>query len=197
MKKPRIAFLIPRLGITDRGAEIFVCELSLRLITDFDVDIFVRKFHERTEILEKLRKQGVIIEQISSVSGEHWLLTILYRSFLKKPLDIVHLNPTELEKLVFSIACIPKLCREKYAIFFPANGIWGVFACRIIRMFRKIPLIYTSLGGIEPLIAKQKPNAYIAINPGIARWLRLHFSHLVIPFIPTGVDLRKFTIKIQ
>jgi len=191
--KHSIHFLIPRLGITDRGAEVFVYELAKRLGGDYEITIWARKTKNKSVLTKDLEKKGVTVKQVWCVTSENKLTQALYGlSFLKGFLDTFRLNPIELEMLTFSISVFPRLLLGKQTILFPVNGVWGVIACRILRALKGIPFVYSSQGGIDPLIAKQKPDIYFAINPKIKSWFNKHFPKLKIPLIPNGVDINKF-----
>ena len=192
MKKPKIAFLIPRLGITDRGAEVFVHELSKRLSRDFEITIWTRKPKFESKMIKDLLKDGITIRSVSCVVENNWLTRRLYSTKLEKLMDVFHISPSEIEMLTFSLICFPYLLRADFDILFPANGVWGAVVSRIVRAIKRTPFVYTSLGGIEPLIARQRPNLYFAINPGIKRWLKSHFPKIRVELISTGVDLNKF-----
>lgn len=191
--KPHVGFLIPRLGIVDRGAEIFVYELAKNLCSDFRITIWVRKSAQPSALISDLEKRGVLVESVNSISDDHWLARSLHAFKPLQPIvEKFHLTPFEIEMLVFSFVCLPHLVQTQIDILFPANGFWGVLVCYLVRLMRKIPFVYTSLGGIEPLTAKLKPNIYITINQGIKRWLKKYYPHLYVVFISTGVDLNKF-----
>lgn len=182
-QKPKILFLIPRLGITDRGAEIVVYELAIRLVKDYQIQILSRKTSKRSIILDNLKKKGVQIKQIHCLKEDN--LKILSKiSFLKK----IHLDPIELEMLSFSILCLPFLLTSKYQIIMPNNGVWGTILCRLVRSIKKIPFVYISHGGKEPLILKQKPNIYVALNKDIAKWIKENSSIQKVIYIPNGVN---------
>lgn len=192
--KPRITFLIPRLGIVDRGAEVFVYELAKNLRRDFEITIYVRFSTEKYGLISDLEKLGVQMRRVRSVSEDHWLVGILYAIAPFRPtLEKFHLSPFEVEMLTFSLACLRHLLTADTQILFPANGVWGVFVCRVIRFVRGTPFIYASLGGIEPLVAKQKPDIYVSTNQGIERWLKKNYPNLRVKYISTGVDLKKFS----
>lgn len=195
MLRPTIGFLIPRLGITDRGAEVFVHELSKRLSRDFEITIWTRKPKAESKMIKDLLKAGITIRNVSCVVESNWLTRRLYSTKLGKLMEIFHISPSEIEMLTFSLICFPYLLRSDYDILFPVNGIWGALVCRIVRAIKKRPFMYTSMGGIEPLIAKQKPSVYITVNPAIMRWLKSNFPKLRVEFVSTGVDLKKFKLQ--
>jgi glycosyltransferase involved in cell wall biosynthesis len=194
--KPKIGFMIPRLGITDRGAEVLIYELSKNLYRDFDITIWTRKSVYVTELISDLEKRGIHICRVNCIVEDHWIAQALYRvKLFRQTLEKFHLQPSEIEMLAFSIGCFPQLLKKKMDLLFPVNGIWGAFVCRLIRVITGTPFIYASVGGIEPLIAKQKPNILTTINPGIKEWLNIHFPQLSVAFISTGVDIEKFKPK--
>lgn len=192
----RIGFLIPRLGLINRGAEIFVYELAKRLHADFDVIVWVRKSNNESALLDDLIRRGIVIKRVSCIPQQQWLAQIPYVfPFLRKTLDKFHLNPSEIEMFSFSIACLPQLFLEKADLLFPANGIWGSLICRFIRSIKGTPFVYATLGGMQPLIARQKPNVYVSLFPSITQWLKKNFPKLNVTFIPSGADLKRFTPK--
>jgi|SRR3989344_1609328 len=197
LHKPRIAFLIPRLGITDRGAEVFVFELIKRLRKNFSVTVFTRaNTSNNSSLLSELELYSEIsICHITSPPTSITLLKLLSR-FKKLEVFVtrLHIDPTELEMLLFSLFCLPRLF-GKFDLLFPVNGIWGAIICRIIRRINGIPFVYSSQGGIEPLIARQKPNIYFSIHPSTAVWLHTYFPKLRVIYIPNGVDLKRFSPK--
>lgn len=194
MRKPKIAFLIPRLGITDRGAEIFVYELASYLSTRFDITLWARNSPNNSNLLLELERKGVKIKKVYCFKEEGFWANVLYRFRLLRPfLEKYHLSPSEIEMLSFSLVCLPGLLSGKMNILFPNNGFWGALVCRLIRAIKKTPFVYTFHGGIEPLVAKQKPDCYFALNESIEKWLKEHFPKLKVIFLPNGVNLQRFT----
>lgn len=191
--KPHVVILIPRLGITDRGAEVFVYELVKQLASDYCISILVRKSSNASAVISELRKNGISIVQIHTVAEKFPLFQLTYRLvFLQKFLDACQLNPFGLEMAYFTFASLPYLLRTQYDLLFPVSGFWGAVAARCIRCLRGIPFIYSSQGGIEPLIARQKPDCYIAFHPTIKTWLKKNFPQLAVTYISNGVNLKRF-----
>lgn len=186
-KKPKIAILVPRYGLVDRGVEVFAKELTAHLIKDFEVIIYSRL---------KTTKET---KKVMAVPESNKLINWFYRlnEGLRKQLDKYHLNPIEIEMLTFSIFAFPKLLFGNFDLIFPQNGIWGAVICRLVRAIKKTPFIYHSAGGKEPLIAKQNPNLYIALNPEVDDWLKKYFPKLKTILIPYGVDLKKFSLEVK
>lgn len=192
MKKPKIAFLIPRLGINDRGAEVFTFELSCYLSKSLDITLWVRKSEKPSSLLSELVKRDVNIKMVGCIREGDWPAKFLYRSPLKPLLDKFHLNPAEIEMFSFSLACLPGLIFGGYDILFPNNGLWGAIVCRIVKIFKGIPFVYTSHGGAEPLIAKQNPNCYFALNHIVERWFKKYYPKMKVVFCPNGVNMQRF-----
>ncbi len=193
-----IAFLIPGFGQIERGAENAVFELSKRLCKEVKIIIFSGRF--KMQILKKQRKlleNNIEIVEVFCISRNNPLTNWIYSSNpkLRKILDATYLSPLGIETLTFSICVLPFLLIKKIYLLFPVNGLWGALACRIIRFIKKTPFIYASHGGEEPLIAKQKPNVYIALSKFTKKWLRQNFPDLDVVEIPNGVDLKKFSKK--
>lgn len=193
MKKPKIGFLIPRLGIENRGAEVFVYELAGYLSKSFNVTLWVRRSKELSSLISELAEKGVCIQTAGCIKEDGRLAKLLYRNPLKPLLDKFHLNPTEIEMFSFSLACLPGLISGGYDILFPNNGLWGAVVCRIVRVIKRVPFICTSHGGVEPYIARQNPNCYFALNHTVERWFTKYYPKMRVVFCPNGVNLQRFT----
>lgn len=191
--KPRIIFLIPRLGVTDRGAEVFVYELTRRIAGKFQILVLVRS-DAVSILLTNLRRAGVVVWKIPCVREDNWLINKIYSQKLsERILKLFHCTPIEFEMLTFSLFCLPLLLTLDTAVIFPHNGTWGAIIARLVRFFRGIPFVYTSHGGREKLVALQKPDIYFAIHPPTKTWLTDNFPHLFVKYIPNGVDTNRFT----
>ena len=194
MNKYRIHILCPRLGITDRGAEVFVYELAKYLQRDFAVTVWVRKTKGQSSMLADLKKYEVQVRYATCIDESHPIASTLYKIHpLRKVLEKLRLDPMGIEMLSFSLVCLPGLFRSGADVLFPVNGIWGVLACQIVRIFTGIPFIYSSQGGIEPPVAFLQPNVYIAIHRYTKSWLLKHFPKLKVVHISNGIDLKRFT----
>lgn len=192
-KQPKIALLIPRLGIVDRGAESFVYELAKRLTAFFEVTVFIIKNKKGSVLINELKQKGVKIIPVRCISADSFFAKFAYRfSGLRPLLDKFRLSPVEIEALSFNWLCFPRLLFSSGDILFPVSGIWGAIICRIIRFIKKTPFVYSSQGGIEPLIAGQKPDIYFSVWPNIKVWLNKHFPNLRVVYISNGVDLKRF-----
>lgn len=185
--KPRVAILVPRFGLVDRGVETFTKELFTRLGEDFDITIF-----SQVKTTEETKKVFCLSESTK-------ILQWLYRlnPCLRKKLDKYFLNPVSIEMLTFSIFALPNLLLGNYDLIFPQNGVWGAIACRLIRVIKKTPFICRSAGGKEPPIVRQKPDVYIATNPQVYDWIKSYSAEAKVVLIPLGVDLEKFSPEVE
>lgn len=188
MKK--IAFLIPGLGIIERGAENFVMELTKKISKKFEIVIYSRGVHP-----ELKNRQNVKLIIVKSLSRNNLFFNLLYKlhPFISRVLDKFNLSPNEIEMLTFSLMSSFFLLRSNYKLIFPVNGFWGVLLCRLIRYIRKTPFIYVAHGGEQIDIVKQRPDKYIATTLYTYRWLKKKSLDNNICYIPNGVDTNKFT----
>lgn len=179
-----IGFLIPRLGITDRGAETFVYGLAKCLAKDFQIVIWTGKGKD-TRLTRELMELGVTIKNCFALPAQffpRW-------GFLSK----MHLGPDEIEMLTFSVVSIPSLIFTNCKVLLVNNGAWGCFICRLLKIIRKTPFIYISHGGIDTFAARLEPDRYVAINPEIETFVNRHFPDIKTALIPNGIDLTRFS----
>lgn len=186
-RKPKIAFLVPRYGIVDRGVENFTREFLFRLRDDFEITVF-----SRVKTTKETKKVFAIAESNRIINWFYGLFP-----WLREKLDKYFLNPLSIEMLTFSIFAFPYLLFDNYDLIFCQNGVWGAIACRIIRAIKKTPFVYKSAGGIEPPIIRQKPDIYFATNPAIYDFIRNYRPDVKVVPIPYGVDTEKFSLKVK
>lgn len=187
MKKPKIAILVPRFGLVNRGVEVFTKELLFRLGEDFEMTIYSRvKTTRETKKVLAVAETNRLINWVYNLSP-----------WLKERLDKYQLNPVGFEMLTFSVFAFPKLLFGDYDLLFPQNGVWGAIACWWVRAIRRTPFVYRSAGGKEPPIVRQKPNVYIATNPEVCDWIKAYRPEVKAVLIPNGVDLKKFSPTVR
>lgn len=183
MGKPRIALLVPRYGLVDRGVETFTKEFLSQLEDDFEITVFSRiKTTSETKKVFSLSESTKFIKRIYELNP-----------WVSQKLDKYFLNPLSIEMLTFSIFTFPHLLFGDYELVFAQNGVWGAVVCRLVRFLKKTPFIYLSAGGKEPPIVRQKPDFYIALNPEIRDWIKNYHPEVKVSLIPYGVDLEKFS----
>lgn len=186
-RKPKIALLVPRYGLVDRGVENFAKEFLFRLRDEFEITVFSR--------VKTTKETKKIIALAESAGVANWLYGLSFR--LREKLDRYFLNPISIEMLTFSIFAFPHLLFGNYDLIFCQNGVWGAIACRIIRTLKKTPFVYKSAGGIEPPIIRQKPDIYFATSPTIFDFIRNYRPDVKVVLIPYGVDTGKFSPKVK
>lgn len=191
-QRKNIAFLIPGLGVIDRGAEHAVLELSIRLSKNFDITIFSRATKK-----ELKKYKNIHVYTVWAISRDNPVTNFIYNIHPKLSyfFDILSLSPAEIEMLSFTLLALPYLLFKNIDLLFPVNGFWGVLACRLIRNIRGIPFVYASHGGEEPRIARQNPNIYIALTVYTKKWLERFNPFLKVVYIPNGVDTDRFSPK--
>ena len=189
MRKHRIAFLLPGVGIVNRGTESFVLELTTRLCQAFDVTILSRG------------KVNDLCQQISGISRDMPILTKPYQNRIgRKLLDKLFLDPSGVESLSFSLNALPHLWREKYDLLMPLNGIWGALVSRSIRQMRGTPFITRGGAGIgRPDLwqIRQKPDIHIVLTEHARQWVLKQCPGLSVQKIPNGVDIHRYHPDVQ
>lgn len=188
MKRPKIAFLIPGFGVIERGAENFVYELAKRLSRNYEITIYGRGYKEYAT------ENHIRQVKVTCISRDNRFLNWLYllhpqTRFL---FDTFQLSPQGIEMLTFTFAVACQLLIVKYDLLFPVSGFWGALFCKLMRILRGTPFIYSAHGGEEPLIARLKPDMYVGTTPFTYQWLKQFDAHLRTTYIPNGVDTQKF-----
>lgn len=199
IKLPKIAILTPRFGVIDRGAESYTYELAKRLCSDFDVTVYARKRNKTDKQQSSFEKASEFfkISRINCITENNRIIRFVYKltPFIGRLMDKFYLNPSEFEMFSFSLNILPRLLFSKYDLIFPNNGVWGAIICRIVKIVKGTPFACVSHGGIEPMVAKQKPDIYFVLSRPIFRWYKKYFPELNTVFIPTPVDTVRFHPK--
>jgi glycosyltransferase involved in cell wall biosynthesis len=182
--KPRIAFLLPGIGIVHRGAETFVLELADRLSGKFEVTTLCRGRANR------------FCWPVCAISRDALVLTQPYRYRIgRKVQDKLFLDPLGAESLSFSLNVIPPLVRARYDLLLPVNGVWGALACRLIRRAYGTPFITVGHAGIgRPDLwqVRQRPNVHVVLTEHARLWMTGICPDLRVQVIPNGVDIIRF-----
>lgn len=187
MNKPKIAMLVPRYGLIERGAENFTKELVFRLKDDFAITVFSR--------VRTTKETKAVFAVGESTRLVNWLYNL--NPCLRQKLDKYFLNPISLEMLTFSLFAFPHLLLADYDLIFPQNGVWGAVVCRLIRAIKGTPFVCVTHGGIEPPIIRQKPDIYFATNPAIYDFIRNYRPDVKVVLMPYGVDTQNFSPEIK
>jgi glycosyltransferase involved in cell wall biosynthesis len=182
--KFKVAFLLPGVGVIDRGAETFVLELSQRLEEKFDISIICR---------------GQANHRCIHVGAFPRDLPLLQNSnrnkFIRKISDTLFLDPFGVESFSFSINALPILFRTDFDLIVSVSGIWGAMACRIIRRLKGTPFITIGQAGIgRPDLwqARQRPNTHVVLTEHAHTWIAKQCPDLNVNVIPNGIDLMRY-----
>jgi len=185
--KPKIAFFVPGLGIYDRGAEVFVSELSKRLSENYEITFISRG---------KISGKGI---SIRGISRDNKIVNLIYRIPVIRELQkVILLDPLNIELLSTSISGFPVLLKSDFRLLLPAAGFWGNLACKIIQIVKNIPYIcvgHSRFGYWEFLNALLFPDMYVSFTKANLDKLKKWFKKLESTVIPWGVDLERFNPK--
>lgn len=186
--KPRVALIVPGLGVVKRGIEIFTQELIKRLQDEFHFTVFSRGPVAR----------GICQHTLRALPRNNYVTTAIYNSnsVLAKALNGCFLDPLNLEMLTASILALPSLLKRNFDLVFPLSSVWGAITARLVRVVRQTPFVvcgYTGSARQEYWMAKQKPDTYIALTQVAQRNIRTAIPGVHSIVVPNGVDLDKFS----
>jgi len=189
-KKLKIAFLQTGVGVRERGAEIFVLELTERLQNKYDITIFSRgKANPHCKVIKAIPNDNKIINFIYNMNP-----------FLKRVFNKLFLHPFFIEWHSAALCAFPYLLHGNFDLIVCEAGLLGALLCRLIRKVKNVPFIdigHGSFGRWEYWFAKQKPDIYIALTENNKRMLQDRLPHIKCVVIPNGVDTRKFNPDIE
>lgn len=182
MRRKKIAVLIPRLGIVERGTENTTWELVNRLCRNFDITVICKKSdHKFVEI------PGLSFVKVGCITlGSRW-------KFLDKMLGKYLLDVDGFEFLTFSLAAFVYIVPKQFDLVFPNNGVWGVIVAWMYRIIKGTKFIHRTNGGIEPVVAKFAPDVIIAEQPVAYDWYKKYFPKINLLLISPGVDIERFS----
>lgn len=186
-KPLRVAFVMPGVGIYERGAEIFIVELAeaLRARHGFDIEIFCRGDcrlpHRRIAALPR---------------DTRWVKALYGATRLgRKALDTLFLDPLNLEWDTAALASLPGLWRGGHDAVVMEGGLVGAWGCRLLRLARHTPWIDIAHGNSakwEGAFARQRPDRVVAFTEAAAAMLRERAPRARTQVIAHGVDLERF-----
>lgn len=168
----KIAFLNIHKGLIERGSEIFVNELALKLSAKYHIDVYQIGSKERA-VYNTYQIDGV--PYISPKARE-----FLYH----------------LSVLLFTLKCIPSLLKNDYDWIVPINGRWQVLIIRIIRFFKRYKILISGHAGIgredKINLLVGKPDVFVALSKDALSWARKIADQVDLVYIPNGIDTAKF-----
>jgi glycosyltransferase involved in cell wall biosynthesis len=185
-----IAFLMPGVGILNRGAEAFVVELAAALAREhgFAVTLYCRG---------DAKVPGVRVERIGALPRDERLVNVLYSATRlgRKALDTLFLDPLNLEWDTAALAAFPGLWGGGYDAVVMEGGLVGAWLCRLLRWLRGVPFVDIAHGNSpkwEGAFARQGPDRVVTFTEAAARMVRARAPKARIAVIPHGVDLDVF-----
>lgn len=190
MKK--IAILSPYVGSVNRGAETFVIELTKKINTVFDVDVFTLK--NEFSIRENIHTIKVTTGMLFNIHNKLYLNSSLYRKIVNR---FYYLIPDVIFQKKFTLKAFKEISKKDYDLIFPNNGIWGAKYASKYREKTNTPFLYTGHGGIgigEKYIIETNPNAYVCLTQKHLSWankiIRSDTTKSLV--IPNGVCVDDF-----
>jgi len=185
----RVAFVMPGIGVTTRGAEVFVLDLARALgeRSGFAVEIF-----SRGPVPPPLTGHHV-----RAIPRDARLVNTVYRATRlgRKVLDTLFLDPLNLEWDSAALASAPGLWRGGYDVVIMEGGLVGGWICRLLRRARGTPWIDIAHGNSpkwEGAFARQRPDRVVVFTAAAAAMVRARAPRAAIEVIPHGVDLDRF-----
>ncbi|HXO19410.1 MAG TPA: glycosyltransferase [Thermoanaerobaculia bacterium] len=183
----RVAFVMPGVGVVQRGAEAFVVELAtaLRDRHGFDVTLFCRG------------DVALPHARVRAVPRDQRLVNGIYSGSRlgKKVLDTLFLDPQNLEWDTAALSALRRLFRGGFEAVVMEGGLVGAWGARFLRRRRGVPWVDIAHGNDpkwEGAFARQRPDRVVAFTEAAARMIRGRAPRARVEVIPHGVDLDLF-----
>lgn len=179
-----VAFLSYYSGVSDRGVETFVYEISKRLSKKHKITIF----------------QGGSVIKDSSVRTYQLKPSAKKARFVDGFFSKIYLDIQSLKILVFSLTAVPKLLRVKCDLLVPVNGGWQTVICRVISLFTRSKVLISGHAGIGADDAWNlffRPDLFVALTTSQKLWALKLSPEVIVVKIPNGVDLSKFNPSVK
>ncbi|HXU44462.1 MAG TPA: glycosyltransferase, partial [Thermoanaerobaculia bacterium] len=186
----RLAFVMPGIGIENRGAEAFVIELAEALAErGFSSTLFARG--------EASAQGAVESERIRAVSRDARLSNAIYRAtrWGRKVLDTLYLDPLSIEWGTAALSAWPRLARGRFDVLVMEGGLVGSRVARGLRWTQGLPFVDIAHGNDpkwEGAFARQGPDRVVCFTEAAAQMIGERAPQARIQVIPHGVDLERF-----
>lgn len=169
----KILFLNIYSGIVDRGAEVFVKELSSRLSKNHRVEVIAGKVGEA-----EARSQTPF-------------------TFFGKVLYKFYLDSHSRRVLLFTLGQISKILKSNADWIVPVDAGWQLLIIKLLRSLRvlKSKILVSGQAGIgrdDLRNLRMEPDIFVALTNRAYEWARDINPKVKIVKIPNGVDLQKF-----
>lgn len=175
----RIAFLSFYSGIRERGVEVWVSELSKRLIKNHEIFIY----QVGCEIKDNLTRHTPI-----EVDWE--------RKSLKGIIRRLYLDYYSRKIFSFTRKALEKTEKENIDLLIPVNGGWQTMLCRLYATINKKKIIVVGHSGIgwdDFINLMVRPDFFIALTNYQKAWAKRFGFGVKVEKIPDGVNLEEFT----
>jgi glycosyltransferase involved in cell wall biosynthesis len=188
-KKSKIAFVMPGIGIENRGAEAFVIELARALRErGFDPTLFARG---------EANEAALPTVRVHAISRDAPLTNGIYRATRlgKKVFDTLFFDPLNIEWATAALSALPALLRGRYGVVVMEGGLVGACVARLVRRLRGSAFVDIA-HGLDPkwegAFARQRPDRVVCFTQAAEAMLRARAPRAAISVIPHGIDLERF-----
>lgn len=180
----KIAFLSFYSGVTERGVETFVYEISKRLS----------------------KKHSVTIFQAGQLIKDSRIRTYQIKSFASAPkssrgiLGRLYINWQSIKILIFTLKSLPKIIGSKFDVVIPLNGGWQVAVLRLITKISGSKMLVSGHAGIGADDAWNiffRPDIFVSLTQQENQWVKRLAPEIRTTIIPNGVDLAVFNPKVK
>jgi glycosyltransferase involved in cell wall biosynthesis len=182
----KVAFVMPGVGVVNRGAEAFVVEICASLARlGFEVTLFSRG------------PAPVRYRRISTLPRDTpWVNTVYGATrFGRKVFDTLFLDPLSLEWYTAALSSFPPIWKGGYDVVVMEGGLVGAWLCRLLRRVKGVPFVDIA-HGLDPkwegAFARQRPDRVVVFTHDAARMIREQAPQAAVTVIPHGVDLERF-----
>lgn len=183
----KVAFVMPGVGVVNRGAEAFVVELCAALAErhGFEITLFCRG------------PAPVPHRRIRALPRDQPLANRVYAAARlgRKAFDTAFLDPLSLEWYTAALSAFPSLWRERWDAVVMEGGLVGARLCRLLRRLKGVPFVDIAHGQDpkwEGAFARQRPDRVVAFTEAARRMILRRAPRARVVVIPHGVDLGLF-----
>lgn len=186
-----VAFVMPGVGVVNRGAEAFVVEIAAALARrpGFETTLFSRAAPDGAG--------GAGHFPVRAVDRDsHWLNRLYGATRLgRKVLDTLFLDPLNVEWYTAALSAFPALWRGRYDVVVMEGGLVGGWLSRLLRRLRGTAFVDVA-HGLDPkwegAFARQRPDRVVTFTRAAAEMIAGRAPRARIAVIPHGIDLDTF-----
>ena len=181
MKMKRIAVLATYVGKINRGAETFVIELCKHLRKKYIVDIYA------AGMVEELKENIIQVECTAADMPAHHDFYTKWIHWYRHHRDFqYYFNRKVYEEY---------LQKQEYDLIFVNNGAMGCYFADKIRQAKGTPYVVTAHGGLEPKLARENPDCYVAISSAAEDWMKKEWPQVPVRRIFNGINFNHFSAR--